>query len=81
LRLSVTAVGFPQRSYQWRFNGKPIPDANAPVFVLKPALSKTGIYDVVVTNALGSEVSDPFTVTVYAAPKLVVAPVGANKRI
>jgi hypothetical protein len=81
LRLSVTAVGFPQRSYQWRFNGKPIPDANAPVFVLKPALSKTGIYDVVVTNALGSEVSDPFTVTVYAAPKLVAAPVGANKRI
>ena len=81
LRLSVTAFGFPKRSYQWRFNGKPIPGASAGVFVLKPALSKSGVYDVVVTNALGSEVSEPFTVTVYAAPKLVLAPVGANKRV
>lgn len=81
LRLSVTAFGFPKRSYQWRFNGKPVQGANAAVFVLKPTLAKTGVYDVVVSNALGSEVSDPFTVTVYAAPKLVVVPVGANKRV
>jgi hypothetical protein len=81
LRFSVTALGFPKRSYQWRFNGEPIPGARAPVFVLKPALAKTGVYDVVVTNARGFDVSEPFTVTVHAAPKLAAAPVGANKRV
>jgi hypothetical protein len=81
LRLSVIAYGFPKRSYQWRLNGEPIRGARSAVFVLKPTLAKTGVYDVVVTNALGSDTSEPFTVTVHAAPKLAVAPVGANKRV
>jgi len=81
LRLTVTAYGFPKRSYQWRFNGEPIAGARSSVFTLKPALAKSGVYDVVVSNDLGSDTSDAFTVTVHAAPKLVTAPVGAKKRV
>jgi hypothetical protein len=81
LRLSVTAYGFPRRSYQWRFNGEPIPGARAAVHVLKPSLAKSGVYDVVVANALGEAVSEPFIVTVYAAPRISTSPVGGRKRV
>lgn len=83
VRLSVLAYGFPARRYQWRLNGEPIRGdaARRSSYIFTATLARAGVYDVVVTNALGSATSEPATVVVNAPPKITVAPVGAKKRV
>jgi hypothetical protein len=62
--LAVSATG-DALSYQWRRNGVPLADANAPTLDLGPArASDMGFYSVVVTGAGGRVESGPAIVTV-----------------
>ena len=63
---SVAAVGDAPLSYQWRWNGVPIPGATNATYVLDPtSVADSGAqFDVVVTNAFGSATSTPATLTV-----------------
>jgi len=55
---SVGATGSTPRSYQWRKNTVNIPSANAPTYAIASvALSDSGAYDCVVTNACGTRTS------------------------
>ncbi len=81
LRLSVTAIGFPKRSYQWRLDGQAIPGARSAVYVLKPSFGKAGRYDVVVSNDFGVAVCPAFTVAVKGAPKPLSVPRSAKLRV
>lgn len=69
VRLSVTATGVPDPTYQWRFNGAPITGATAATLDLAAvSAADAGSYTVVATNALGSATSAVATLTVTAAP-------------
>ncbi|MCX6952060.1 MAG: hypothetical protein NTV51_07820 [Verrucomicrobia bacterium] len=62
--LTVGVSGVPESSYQWRYNGVPIQYATAPNFTLEPRQAfSIGVYDIVVTNYLGTVTSGPFTLT------------------
>ena len=62
---SVTAVGPPPLSYQWRFNGQDIAGATANEFTLVDLqLASSGNYSVVVANAFGAVTSAPASLTV-----------------
>jgi glucose/arabinose dehydrogenase len=65
---SAGASGTPPLSYQWRKNGANIPGATGTSYTLpSAALSDDGsIFDVVVTNAFGSDTSDGAILTVTA---------------
>lgn len=62
---NVEAFGYPEVSYQWRFNGVDIPGATDNTYTIEGAQSTDqGGYSVVVTNSLGSVESDVATLTV-----------------
>jgi predicted extracellular nuclease len=66
--LSVSAIGFPGPTYQWRKDGAAIDGAtNASLTFATPHVSDSGSYDVVITNAYGSVTSDPVTLTINPA--------------
>ncbi|MCH7705410.1 MAG: immunoglobulin domain-containing protein, partial [Planctomycetes bacterium] len=72
---TVIADGTPSPTYQWRRNGVEIPGANAPTLVISPALpGNAGNYNVVVSNACGSIVSNTATLTVEAGPAITSHP-------
>ena len=63
--LSVTASGSPAPTYQWRFNGVPIPGATSPALTLTNVqAAAAGAYSVTVTNTFGSVTSATANVTV-----------------
>ncbi len=72
---AIAARGTEALSYQWRKDGVPITGANSPVLRL-PAVSagQAGAYNVTVSNAAGTAVSDPATLTVGAGTAAPVAP-------
>ncbi len=72
--LSVSAVGNKPFFYQWRKDGTNLMDggnisgtATATVTVGNPTPTNTGVYSVVVSNALGSDISSGATLTVTPA--------------
>lgn len=63
----VGANGTVPLSYQWFFQGQPMPGQNAPLLVLDPVTSAdAGKYHVVVTNAFGKATSAPASLLVDA---------------
>lgn len=76
--LSVGATGGTSFTYQWRKNGVAIAGATSPALTLTGVTgADTGIYDVVVTNALGSSTSSIAqlnVVTVPTAPTITASP-------
>jgi hypothetical protein len=60
VRFSVNAGGEPPLSFQWQFNGVAIPDATQPVLTINNVSSNNvGQYTVVISNAYGTLVSNP----------------------
>ena len=77
--LSVSAAGTPPLAYRWYMNGIAITDAtNAGFTIQSAAAADTGIYQVVVTNVLGSITSAAATVTVVYPPLADALNPGAN---
>lgn len=72
---SVKASGMSPLSYQWKFNGKPIPCATAPTFTIYSAQpSNAGNYTVTVSNCFGKVTSDVATLTVNVPPSITQQP-------
>jgi len=63
--LAAEASGEPLPTLQWRKDGEPLPGATSHRLVIAPAaLSDSGAYDVVASNAMGSATSERVQVTV-----------------
>jgi PKD repeat protein len=72
---TVTAGGTTPLSYQWRFNQVEIQTAISSSYTrTNPQCADAGLYDVVVTNSLGSQTSSVANFTVVAPPILVLQP-------
>jgi len=72
---TVTAVGTPPLSYQWRFNGADIvgaTESNYGLLAVQP--TDAGTYSVVVSNAWGVAVSSNATLTVLTPPSITTQP-------
>lgn len=67
--LAVTATGTPGLNYQWRYNKQTIPGASAALFEIPDVDGyDAGAYDCVVSNAFGSALSKPATLTIAGVP-------------
>src|SRR5262249_17849245 len=72
---SVTALGTPPLSYEWRFNQAGGLGATGSLFTRSNAqCGAAGTYDVVITNAYGSVTSSPAVLTVVAPPQMILQP-------
>ena len=77
---TVSAMGTPPLSYQWRFNGTNLPGAVNSTLALTNALgAEAGPYAVLVTNACGSALSSNAVLTVLLDPSIVGQP--ANQSV
>ncbi len=73
--LSVTATGLPTPTYQWRKNGTDIDGATTTSLDLGTVSpTDAAAYDVVITNSVGTTVSDTATLTVQVAPSISAQP-------
>ncbi|HUR46888.1 MAG TPA: immunoglobulin domain-containing protein, partial [Candidatus Saccharimonadales bacterium] len=74
--LSSFADGAPPLSYQWLFNGTELAgQTNTFLTLTNLLLSQDGAYSLLVSNAYGTAVSDPATLTVRGEPVVLSAPV------
>ncbi len=72
---TVTANGDPPLSYQWRYNGKRIPDAtNNSLTLTAVTLEQSGQYSVEITNATGSVASPEADLLVLIPPSVTTQP-------
>ena len=72
---SVTAGGSPILSYQWSFNGAPIPDAtNAVLAVTNVKATNAGTYTVTVSNGFAPPATASATLTVSVPPTITQQP-------
>jgi C4-type Zn-finger protein len=77
--LSVEASGAQPLFYQWRFNGKDLPDnIGSSISLTNVNQSKAGNYDVVVSNQCGSITSKAARIYMPAAPHITSAPKDLN---
>src|SRR5207247_6136916 len=73
---SVGAIGNGNVRYQWRLNGGDIPGATGPTLTIpNVTLTNEGMYDVVVTDDIGSITSVPVRLRVLVQPIFVPVPV------
>ena len=71
----VEASGTAPLSYQWRFNGTPIPGATASTYTINTTqASDTGNYDVVVSNEAGLATSSSAFLLVLSPPFFTAQP-------
>ncbi len=79
---SVTATGPGVLSYQWRFNGTPIPGATSSILTLPGVTtSQAGLYSVVVLNSSGAIISSDARLTVLIPATIVSHPQNLFVRI
>jgi hypothetical protein len=72
---TVAATSRTPFTYQWRFNGVPIPGETAETLeVNNVQLEQDGLYDAVITDGVGPAVSDPARLTVLVNPVIVQPP-------
>ena len=72
---SVTATGDAPLTYQWQFNGVPIPGAiSNPLVLTGVQTNQAGNYSVVVSNPYGSTTSSNALLTVRVPPFIVTQP-------
>ena len=72
VELLVEASGSPPLSYQWLYNGNPLPGATSASLVLeKIRADQDGAYSVQVSNSVGSKTSAPVTIDVLEPPSIV----------
>ncbi len=72
---AVAATGRGALTYQWSFNGAPIPGATASAYSLSNAQgTNTGLYTVRVTDSTGSALSKPAQLNVLVKPAFTVQP-------
>jgi hypothetical protein len=73
---NVSAYSSSAITYQWRFNGAPIPNATAPsLTVSNVTLAQDGIYDVELTDGVGALTSVPARLSVLLTPIITLPPV------
>ncbi len=73
--LSVSAVGSPPISYQWRLNGELIPGATSSTLTIGSVqAADAGTYDVLVSSSGGMTTSPAGTLTVNSPPSILTDP-------
>ena len=75
---SVAAVGALPQTYQWRFNGADLPGKTNRFLTFSAQTATAGDYTVVVSDANGSVVSPPATLTVLVKPTFVQPPLSQS---
>jgi len=75
LILSVAATGHQPLFYQWRKDGVTlVGETNAAIVIPSAGTNHSGVYTVLVTNALGASYSVDAPVTVFVPPSITVQP-------
>jgi hypothetical protein len=76
--LTVGATGTGPLRYQWRFNGTNIINATNATLTYSNAelFAHAGYYDVVVTDNIGTRISDVATIIVLSRPFFIIQPAG-----
>ena len=70
---SVTATGTEPLSYQWLFNGNPIPGATSSTYSISQVTeAHAGNYSVIVSNVAGTAISSTAVLTVKILPPVIV---------
>ncbi len=76
---SVSAIGTGSVAYQWRFNGADIAGATSSAYNIPSAqLVNDGIYTVVITDAIGSIMSQPAVLHVFIRPVITLQPLSQS---
>ncbi|MBI1761882.1 MAG: PQQ-dependent sugar dehydrogenase [Acidobacteria bacterium] len=76
---SVSANGTGPLTYQWRKNNLNLPGATGSSYqIVAASTNEVGAYDVLVTGACGSVISQAATLTVNSAPSVSVQPVAQS---
>jgi len=72
--LRALVAGSPPMSYQWSFNGTPIPDAtNALLLLPSVQTNQAGFYSFIASNHLGMVTSSNAVLTVIQQPPILTA--------
>ena len=76
---TVAASGATPLSYQWHFNGTNLPGATNTAYTLTNVhTNEAGAYDVLVTNAINSALSQPATLIVVTTPNPIPVSIFSN---